>query len=164
MRVFERKYILKNKPGKIQPFETIYIEQAWLSFDNDVRIRKETRPYKTKGFIDSYYMIMKSDKISDSYDQKLIEISYGVYNELLKNAEGTKVEKLRKRYNYNGYILDIDDYKSIPDLKLIEVEFDNINDYDKFNPLADWFGVEVSQNDAYKNINLAKYDGVYKLK
>lgn len=87
-----------------------------------------------------------------------------------KNREFLIVKK-RSYIPFNEFIFEIDDYLTYPGLVLepnmwsfegnlqtIEVEFKKIEDVKLFNSyvMPEWLGIEVTNDDRYKNSNLAK--------
>lgn len=151
MKTIEKKYLIKKSPSNNKCIETIFIEQGYLSLEQDVYIRKETFPYRKKGNKEQYLLIIKKD---DSVSVKKIQLA--TYLDLLKSIDGSLIEKLRKRYALDdGVIVDIDIFKSIPDIIIAEVEFKDLQQANDFVPPS-WFGAEVTNNENFKNRNIAK--------
>lgn len=150
----ERKFLVKSKPKSSTCIDTSYIEQGYLSVTQDIRIRKQIKSFKTKQKVE-YYLIIKSDG-NMIREEEHISIQHNTFIDLSKDIKGFMIEKVRRRYNIgNGLIAEFDIYKSIPDLIVVEVEFETEENANDFIP-PDWFGEEITNNPYYKNKNLAK--------
>jgi len=151
----ERKWLLKKLPdlSKVK-FKKYQIEQCYL--ENGVRLRKAN---------ESYFITLKS-----SGTQKRAEwetpIPKWAYDELKKDST-VNLTKTRYSINYDGYKIEIDEYKSV--LKgLITVEAEWIANSENYKHklresrefiLPEWLeaGKEVTGIKKYSNINLAKF-------
>lgn len=150
----ERKFLVKSKPGASKCIDTTYIEQMYLSKEFNICIRRQTKPFKNRSII-NHYLIIKSE--GDLVRKgTVIEIEHNSYIDLSNNIEGKIIEKLRKTYSIeNNLIAELDIYKSIPDLITVEVEFKTLEEANEFIPPI-WFGKEITNDQNYKNKNLAK--------
>ena len=72
----ERKFLVKKIPD-LTNLQAIYIEQGYLSFSPEVRIRKKD---------EKFYLTVKSDGdiVREEYE---IEISQNTYEELIINSK-----------------------------------------------------------------------------
>ena len=145
----ERKFLIEreNIPGNISEYPCHDIEQAYLSTDPVVRIRRSD---------DSWYLTYKSRGLlsREEYNLPLTEKSY---LHLREKADGKILTK--KRFNIpvsgTGLIIELDifsgDYEG---LVLAEVEFSSEEEALSFVPPA-WFGREVTWSGEYQNSVLA---------
>ena len=70
-------------------------------------------------------------------------------------TEGRRVEKLRRRTELDGLVVELDVYAgALEGLLVAEVEFADEAAADAFRPPA-WFGDEVTEDERYKNRTLA---------
>lgn len=143
----ERKYLLKYLPENYDKYPSHLIEQTYISLSNpEHRIRKKD---------DIYYETFKGEgDISRSEDEKEIDINK--YNELLNKKISRTIYK--KRYMIplnNNLIAELNIYeKDLKGLFLIEVEFSNIEEANRFIE-PDWFLSEVTNDIRFKNQYLA---------
>ena len=72
-------------------------------------------------------------------------------------TEGKQIEKVRFEIDHSGMKIELDIYKGILNgLLVAEVEFLSIDQAKSFIP-PDWFGREVTEDERFKNKNLALY-------
>lgn len=143
----ERKYLVAFLPEGYGKYPFHEIEQAYLSTDPVVRIRKEDEDYyltyKSKGLL-----------VREEYNLPLTGNAYG---HLLKKADGIVLKKRRYRIPVEGTgftaELDIFDGK-YQGLMLVEVEFGTKEEADAFKAPA-WFGRDVTFSGEYQNSRLA---------
>jgi len=149
----ERKFLIDSQQIK-KSNRVKFIEQTYLSFEPEVRIRKVTN----KSFIlfrnNFYYLTVKSEgnMIRNEFE---IKISKRIYKELLNKAENKTI--IKRRYEVqleNGLIAEIDEYKDF-DFNTVEVEFKNEEQARNFI-VPEWFGIDITRNNQYKNKNLAR--------
>ena len=76
---------------------------------------------------------------------------------LLKFCKNRIIKKIRYFIPDGNFTIELDIFKgNLEGLIIAEVEFNSIYDIDKFKiPL--WFGLEVTNDERYKNKNLAIY-------
>lgn len=75
--------------------------------------------------------------------------------ENLKPKAKSCIKKTRYYVPVGKYFLEIDEYNDL-DLITVEVEFIDEKCANSFNP-PEWFGKEVTNDERYKNKNLARY-------
>src|SRR5574344_958181 len=143
----ERKYLINNLPD-ITSYPYLSIEQAYLSTEPVVRVRKEN---------DNYYMTYKSSGLlaREEYNLPLTKESY--YH-LLSKSDGNILTKKRYLIPYNQYTIELDIFDGIfKGLNFAEVEFPSIEEANTFIA-PDWFGEDVTLLSKYKNstMSLAK--------
>ncbi len=156
----ERKFTLKTVPADLDTYPVLHIEQAYLSIDPVVRVRKEN---------DLYYMTYKGNGMMarEEYNLPLTEEAY--YH-LREKADGNIISKRRYRIPLNnpgfkeGFPTPPEDYTLMIELDvfdapfapliLAEVEFGSKDAANAFLP-PDWFDEEVTYNKEYHNSYLA---------
>lgn len=148
----ERKFLLKEMPNlnKIctgdldMPYTYANIEQYYLSYDPEIRIRKHNNmhfiAYKSDG-----------DLIREELESTISKITF----ENLKQKAKACIKKTRYYVPNGKHFLEIDEYDNL-DLITVEVEFIDEECANSFNP-PEWFGKEVTDDERYKNKNLARY-------
>ena len=144
----ERKFLVKEIPEALQPDKVEDIQQGYLlvaADHSEIRVRK-----KGKG----HYLTLK--KPADEYRTEVeIEIDPGQFNKLWPHTRGKRVEKNRATYPHDGHLLEVDTYKGKNEgLITVDVEFDTKTKSSEFSP-PDWFGEEITDNEKYRNQNLA---------
>lgn len=141
----ERKFLVEKIPD-LTNVKAIYIEQGYLSFSPEVRIRKKDK---------KFYMTVKSDG-DIAREEYEIEISQNTYDELSSQVKGLILKKMRYEISLNKTdVAELDIYENFEDLKLVEVEFIDIDSANNFE-IPCWFGDEVTRDKEFKNKNLAK--------
>ncbi len=143
----ERKFLVSVLPEDYDHHSSHQIEQAYLSTDPVVRIRKED---------DQYYLTYKSRGLlaREEYNLPLNQASY---EHLLTKADGIVLTKQRFLIPLPGTSctaeLDIfsGHYKG---LMLVEVEFETEEQANAFVP-PEWFGKDVTFSGEYQNSRLA---------
>jgi len=152
----ERKFLLNSLPVNIDKFDFSEIEQAYISYDPEIRIRRKDG---------SYYLTKKSNgELTRTEIEK--EIDSKIYYLLLDYYKENNVIK-KKRYFIPlsaRITAEIDVFEdNLEGLKMVEVEFDNEEEAKNF-VIPNWFGEEVTYDKNYKNKNLSKlniYDKTY---
>lgn len=143
----ERKYLIEHIPFELNDYPYHMIEQAYLSIDPVVRVRRED---------DTYYLTYKSKGLMarEEYNLPLTEKSY---EHLLNKADGRILTKKRYLIPIEGtdYTIELDVFSGVYDgLKLAEVEFTNEDEAMNFVP-PKWFGQDVTFTGEYQNSRLA---------
>ncbi|PIT88778.1 MAG: adenylate cyclase [Candidatus Magasanikbacteria bacterium CG10_big_fil_rev_8_21_14_0_10_36_32] len=144
----ERKFIIKSLPNNIEQYPHKEIMQGYLTIDEN----KEKIRLRKKG--EKYFKTIKSGsgKVRTEIEE---EITEKVFNSLWDNTKGKRIEKTRYEIPNESGIIELDIYRGDLDgLVTAEVEFNNVEDCDKFIP-PDWFGEEKTDDDKYQNHNLA---------
>lgn len=142
----ERKYLVKQIPTDLSQYAVRIIEQAYLSTEPIVRVRRDNDlyelTYKSKGLI-----------TREEHNMPLTPDSYA---HLLSKADGRIISKKRYMIPYKNHIIELDVFEdTLAPLVLAEVEFDTIDDANSFTPPS-WFGEDVSLKKDYHNSNLSK--------
>ena len=142
----ERKYLVKTLPDHLD--ESKKIAQGYLCTEPVVRIRRSN---------DDYYLTYKGDglMVREEYNLPLTKESYG---HLLPKIDGLLIAKTRYLIPLNEHLtaeLDIFE-KDLAPLTLVEVEFDSVEEADKFTA-PDWFGEDVTNSGKYHNSYLSRH-------
>ena len=157
----ERKFIINTLPDNLEEYECLHVEQAYLSTDPVLRVRKQN----TK-----YFLTYKGQGMM-AREEHNFPISEEAYYHLREKADGNIISK--KRYliplnnptfqegfpappkDYTLMIeLDVFDAPFAP-LKLAEVEFGSKEAANAFVPPS-WFGEDVTYNKEYHNSYMSK--------
>lgn len=140
----ERKWIVESLP-ELPAGD--FIQQAHLVVSNnrDVRIRMRRGP---DGRTTRTLTIKKgTGETREEYDTG---IDLHQYMDLADGTEGTVIEKTRHEIEIGDHTAEIDVYEGeLEGLVVAEVE-----NPDGFEP-PEWFGKEVTEDERYKNKNLA---------
>lgn len=116
---------------------------------NEVRIRKVS---------DDYYLTVKhgSGLVRQEYE---IQITENQFNKLLPTVGDVKLSKTRFKLPYmdDSYTIEIDVYNDrLVGLVVAEVEFNSVEQAESFKQ-PDWFDIDITENEYYKNFILAKF-------
>ena len=142
----ERNFIIKDFPNNLSEFDYHKIEQAYLSVNPVVRIRKSD---------DDYYLTYKGSGMMarEEYNLPLNKTSY--YH-LLEKADGNIITKTRYLIPiHNGLTAELDVFHGVfTGLAIVEVEFESIEEANSFTP-PEWFGEDVTKDPRYHNSYLS---------
>lgn len=146
----EKKFIIENVPFPLDSYNFVEITQGYISVEegfSEVRVRAIDK---------KYILTIKSNKQNFRLEEEcLLDISQG--QRLLDFCKNRTIKKTRYFIPYNNLIIELDIFKEkLKGLKIAEVEFNSIYAIDNFKvPL--WFGQDVTNDERYKNKNLAIY-------
>lgn len=144
----ERKFLVESLPEDLDRYPHEEIRQGYIAIAEDgteVRLRK-------KG--NGYFLTVKSGG-SKIRPENEIEITEDQFNSLWPTTEGKQLEKVRYYIPYGNQTIELDIYRGqLAGLISAEVEFESPEKSDQFSP-PEWFGREVTDNQRYKNQNLA---------
>jgi len=144
----ERKFIIENLPRDLEKYPRHEIRQGYLAVTEDgteVRIRHRDQ---------QYFLTVKSGG-SLQRDEVEIKLIRDEFSRLWPLTLGRRIEKVRYELEQAGNIIELDVYgSSLKGLVTAEVEFQSFEDSESFVP-PEWFGREVTQDERYKNKNLA---------
>jgi CYTH domain-containing protein len=111
----------------------------------EVRIRRKA---------DKYLQTIKGSGKKVRSEQEF-EISEDQFKALWGATQGRKIEKTRYEIPLHGAQIDLDVFHGeFEGLITAEVEFENEDSCDRFEP-PEWFSQEVTDDEQYKNQNLA---------
>lgn len=149
----ERKFLVKNdvamdfldKVSKGE-YECHEIEQAYLTTDPVVRVRKSD---------DEYYMTYKGKGLMCREEYNL-PLTKEAYDTLLSKADGNVISKTRILIPFERYTIELDVFKAPFDyIRMAEVEFESEEEAKSF-VAPDWFIEEVTDNREYHNSNMSR--------
>lgn len=144
----EKKYLTKEIPFSLEGFICKQIQQAYVSYQPTIRIRKSD---------EQYYLTVKGKGHMAREEFELL-ISQKEYDGLHAKIEGNEVRK--KRYLIpleSGYTAELDLYEGeLAGLLTTEVEFPTVAAAEAFIA-PQWFGEDVSKDKRYKNTSLSLY-------
>ena len=152
----ERKFLVRSLPTNLIECNNVsIIVQGYLSFEPEVRIRKNNNRYAPLASQFTYLFTVKGegDLTRPDYDCDICE---NTFDDLYTNVKGLCLHKDRYRVPVNGLIAELDIYNHrMFNFRTVEIEF-------KSEELAlafvvpDWFGTEITYDKSYKNKNLFK--------
>lgn len=141
----ERKFLILRLPEHLDDYPKQRIEQAYLSTDPVVRIRR---------LDDAYILTCKGEGLL-TREEREMPLSAAAYRRLLPKAEGMVIEKDRFCIPCGPYTIELDVFGgALAPLVLAEVEFPTKEEAAAFEP-PDWFGEEVTYDPAYTNAHLS---------
>lgn len=143
----ERKFLVKEMPANLAIYPSYHIEQAYVSYDPEVRIRRKN---------DTYYLTEKGE--GDLVrEEREAEISKEDYNAKMCTVQSAVIEKTRYLIPLGGRLTaELDVYHDRLDgLVVVEVEFTTEEAAGAFEPPY-WFGRDVTYDSSFRNKNLAK--------
>lgn len=163
----ERKFTIKQLPENLADYSYRLIEQAYLSTNPVIRIRRED---------DRYYMTYKGEGLMAREEYNL-PLNAESYAHLLPKADGNVISKKRylipiKTPGFSSESIPPCDPQALPcgfhptieldifaapfeGLIIAEVEFPSIEEANAFIPPA-WFDKDVTNDPAYHNSNLSR--------
>lgn len=143
----ERKYLVKNLPEKLENYEQKRISQGYICTNPVVRIRRSNQDYfltyKGKGLM-----------AREEYEMPL---TAEAFEHMLPKIDGILIDKIRYMIPLDEkHVAELDIFQGkLAPLRLVEVEFESIEDANAFVPPA-WFGDDVTDSGEYHNSNLSK--------
>lgn len=150
----EKKWLInkENIPYNLSNAETIEIEQTYICFSPEIRVRKINGGQQ-------YTFAVKSNITSDGMTRDEFEdnITEDEYNTLIKKREGNTIYKTRYQFLDNDYLLAIDIFSgNLEGLAYLEIEFENSEKANNFKT-PNWVIKDVTSDLDYKNGHLARY-------
>lgn len=144
----ERKFLVINLPSGLKKYPRHEIRQGYLAVMEDgteVRLRQKGQ---------TYFLTVKSGGRLQR-DEVEIKLTCDQFTRLWPLTIGRRIEKVRHEIEHAGNFIELDVYgSSLKGLVTAEVEFQSLEDSESFVP-PEWFGGEVTQDERYKNKNLA---------
>lgn len=144
----ERKFLVKKIPDNLDTYERIDMIQGYLNTDPVVRVRKES---------DDYVLTYKGSGLL-SHSEYNLPLNKEAFEHLLKKCDGIIISKSRYKIPIeNNLTAELDIFKGdLDSLKLVEVEFDSVEEANNFIP-PEWFGEDVTTDGRYHNSYISKY-------
>lgn len=150
----ERKFKIKELPKDLESRKSYEIEQAYISKEPTIRIRKRD---------DSYILTIKVKTRKEEVGSVLVNqeseffITKEEYESLLEKIEGNIIKKRRYLIPLeDGKLAELDVFGGhLSGLVFVEVEFSGIAEAEDFERPF-WFGEDVSEDRRYRNTELSK--------
>jgi adenylate cyclase len=141
----ERKFVVKVLPDELP--HGVHILQGYLAHDEHMEVR--IRQYGT-----DHFLTVKGGSGLKRRETE-IAISSEQFQVLWPSTQGRRVEKVRSVIKYGTFNIELDRYEGdLEPLLIAEVEFSSVEESETFLK-PDYFGLEVTEDEAYKNISLA---------
>ncbi len=150
----EKKWIIDKKsiPYNLSNAEIVEIEQTYLCFSPEIRVRKINGG-------EEYTFAVKTNITSDGMTRDEFEdnITEEEYNHLIKKREGNTIRKTRYQFLDGEDLLAIDLFSGeLEGLAYLEIEFENQEEANKFETPS-WAIKDVISDLNYKNGHLARF-------
>jgi CYTH domain-containing protein len=145
----ERKWLVAAVPDAARAVAEAEIEQGYLVIDGDgseIRLRRRDT---------EYFLTAKTGRGLRRTELET-ELEEEQFAALWPGTEGRRLQKTRRKLNAEGGLtIELDVYLgSLTGLVVAEVEFPDEASARRFRE-PDWFGPEVTDDDAYRNRRLA---------
>ena len=142
----ERKFLIKNIPENLKSYDFHIIEQAYLTLEPVIRIRRQDN---------DYYMTYKGKGLM-SHEEYNLPLTKEAYYTLKSKADGNIITKKRYLIPYGSYTIELDFFEEpFKPLILAEVEFPTEKEAESFSP-PEWFDIDVTDNREYYNSNMSR--------
>jgi CYTH domain-containing protein len=148
-REIERKFLIKRLPLEILRARHFKIAQGYLANESGgrhVRLRKRGK------------VALLTFKVgrSTSREEREVRLTAAQFAVLWPATAGRRLRKTRYEVRWKKYLIEIDVYDGRNrGLIVAEVEFPSERSREKFQPPS-WFGREVTGENRYSNIKLAR--------
>ncbi|MBR2274637.1 MAG: CYTH domain-containing protein [Lachnospiraceae bacterium] len=145
-REIEKKYLIKELPKNLDDYPFHLIEQAYLTVDPVIRVRKED---------ENYYITYKGSGLL-SREEYNLPLTPQAYETLRNKAEGNIISKKRVLIPYKTYTIELDIFDPpFAPLILAEVEFESEEDANSFTE-PEWFSEDVTNDTNYHNSTMSR--------
>lgn len=146
----ERKYLVSRLPFALDNLTGTAIRQGYVITTEDgieLRVRqKQARFFQT---------IKMGEGLSRTEIE--FELTPDQFQQLWPYTKGRRVSKIRYCVPLEDHTAELDRFDDeLTGLVLVEVEFASVEASRRFVP-PDWFGLEVTEDERYKNKSLAVY-------
>ncbi len=146
----ERKFLIKKTPEDLHKYKSHKILQGYIIITKDgteLRLRQNG---------EYYFQTIKSGEGLERKETE-IELSIEQFNKLWPLAGRWQLRKKRFEILYEDVKIELDIYDApFKGLIMGEVEFKTVEDSERFSP-PNWFGKEITNDERFKNRNLAKF-------
>ena len=145
MSNIERQFLLTSLPGTMKGGTQIL--QGYLAQDEHVEVR-------IRQYGENHVLTIKEGRGLKRREIE-IEISPQQFQALWPSTEGRRLEKVRSLVKHGALLVEVDRYYGdLEPLLIAEVKFSSVEESERFEK-PDYFGDEVTDEDAYKNFSLA---------
>ena len=143
----ERKYLVKSLPENLENYEQKRISQGYICTNPVVRIRRSN---------DDYFLTYKSQGLMAREEYEM-PLTAEAFEHMLPKIDGILIDKIRYMIPLDEkHVAELDIFQGVlTPLRLVEVEFESIEDANAFVPPA-WLGDDVTNSGEYHNSNLSK--------
>src|SRR5262245_38532887 len=143
----ERKWLVRDLPD-LSGVETKEVIQGYIAVGAD---GTEVRLRQTDG---KFFETVKSGGVLVR-DEIELELTKDQFEALWGVTAGRRLEKTRSAVHWQGKKIEVDVYRGpLAGLIVAEVEFPSAGASAQFTA-PPWFGTEVTEDEHYKNVNLA---------
>ncbi|MDB5194766.1 MAG: hypothetical protein JWN50_780 [Parcubacteria group bacterium] len=152
----ERKYRLDNFRSNMIPGNARAVEIVQTYLSSDVGSERRVRMRTVDGS-SSYYFTEKHPTYSSAKRiERERQIERSEYETLLKEArpDMATIYKIRHSFEFGGRTIELDIYRDIKDLVVVEVEIPSLDEVVRLP--EGWDCVEVTNDKDYKNAGIAK--------
>lgn len=141
----ERRFLLTRLPEGLR--EGRRILQGYLAHDEQMEVR-------IRQYGDRQFLTVKEGRGIRRREIE-VEITDEQFRTLWPSTAGRRLEKVRSLVDHGPFRVEVDRYAGeLEPLLIAEVEFGSVAESERFEP-PEWFGEEVTDLDAYKNLFLA---------
>lgn len=146
----ERKFLLNNLPDNLENYQRLDLEQAYISTEPVIRIRKKATASETR-----YILTVKSTGLMARQEFEL-DIDESSYNNLLKKAEGNVISKYRYLIPLdNSLTLELDIFHGkFKGLVIGEIEFPDKDSAKKYTS-PEYLSEEVTFDTRFHNSTMS---------
>lgn len=144
----ERKFLVLRPPPGLEPARAVAVRQGYLAAGNgrEVRLRRK----------DGRFFLTAKAGAGLIREEAEIELTPEQFAVLWPLTLGRRLDKSRYVRALGPHVLEIDVFHGkLEGLILVEVEFRSPQEAEAFEP-PPWFGREVTQDERFKNSNLAR--------
>ena len=150
LQEIERKFLVKSLPENLDQYPHEDVIQGYLTITEDGTEKRIRRKGK------KYFQTVKSGSGKIRFESE-VEISENQFNSLWEATKGKRVEKTRYEIPSKSGVIELDVYLGDLDgLLTAEIEFSSEEDSNKF-VAPEWMGEEITEDERYKNQNLALF-------
>lgn len=143
----ERKFLVDRPPDSLNPVRAENIEQGYIVAETNVEVRLRAKD-------GAFYQTVKRGKGLQREEVEL-ELTEEQFRQLHPLTDGQRLEKTRHAIEFENTTILLDIYHGeLEGLITAEVEFSSVAESEAFRP-PDWFGAELTEDESYKNKNLA---------
>lgn len=146
----ERKFLLNKLPDNLETYEKIDLEQAYISTEPVIRVRKKVSAKSEK-----YILTVKSTGLMSRQEFEL-DMEEKAYNNLIHKADGNIISKSRYLIPLEkGLTLELDIFHGIFDgLVMGEIEFPDEETAKKYTP-PEFISEEVTFDTRFHNSTMS---------
>ncbi len=152
----ERKFLLKRLPENLESFPFKKLEQAYLTTDPVIRVRRSSGG--KEGEQEESFELTYKGKGLLAREEYNLPLTKEAYFQLLQKAEGNRIAKQRYYVplEASGLTVELDVFEPpFAPLIMAEVEFSSEEQAERFVP-PEWFDKEVTHDTEYHNSTMSR--------